>query len=196
MYAQLVAAALRILSFRAGPEDMPYAPALTPRLVVFALLAQVMVLGQLMPLPLVLLIGGLGLGAMALATHAFLRARQLANRFHQAFGALLATGGLLLLAMAPLFSFAVPMLREVTSNPELLEQPEQLAALRPPMIVNLLLDVLFFWNLAVTVRIYRLAGDLRLAGGILMTLGVMMFMFLTVLFGTALFGGLLGLRPQ
>ncbi len=196
MYTQLLAVTLRVLAFRAGPQDFPYAPALTPQLIAFALLTQALVLGQLMPLPLVLLIGVLAIGALALATRTVLRSRNLESRFHQTLGALLATGGLLTLAMAPLFSFAVPMLREVSSNPEILEQPEKLMALRPPVAVNLLLDVLFFWNLAVTTRIYRLAGDLRLAGGLLITLAVVMFMFLAVLFGTALLGGLFGLQAQ
>ena len=193
MYAPLIAVTLRILTFRAGPQDFPFAPSLTSQLCVAALVSQLLVLGQVMSIPLVLLIGVFALGAIALATHAFLRTRNLANRFHQTFGALLATGAVLMLVMAPLFSFAAPLLRAVAADPSLLERTEELMTLRPPVIVNLILDVLFFWNIAVTIRIYRLSGDLRLAGGILITLAVMAFTFMTVLFGTALFGGLFGL---
>jgi hypothetical protein len=195
MFATLVALVPRLLLFRAGPQDLPYAPSLTPGLIAFVILANLLVTGQLLPLPLVMLMAALGVGAIALVTRGFLRSRNLANRYNQTFNALLLAGGTLLLLMAPLFTFAVPMLEAITANPELLQQREALSSVQPPMLVNLLLDILFFWNLAVMAHIFRQAGDMRLGGGLLMALLLLMFMFFTVMFGTALLGGLFGLDP-
>lgn len=196
MFATLFALAPRLLLFRAGPQDLPFSTQLTPWLIAFVVFANLTVTGQLLPLPLVTLMAALGIAATGLVTHAFLRARNLVNRYNQTFNALLLSGGVLLLLMAPLFTFAVPMLKAITANPELLQQPDALMKLRPPVIVNLLLDLLFFWNFAITAHIYRHAGDMRMGGGVLMALVLLLFMFFMVMFGTALFGGLFGLDPQ
>lgn len=195
MFATLAALVPRLLLFRAGPQDLPYSTQLTPALIAFVVFANLTVTGQLLPLPLVVLMALLGVLAIGLVTRAFLRARNFANRQNQTFNALLLSGGVLLLLMAPLFTYAVPMLKAITANPELIQNPDALMKLRPPVFVNLLLDLLFFWNFAVTAHIYRQAGEMRFAGGVLLTLVLMLFMFLTVMFGTALLGGLFGLDP-
>lgn len=196
MFASLFAVVPRLLLFRAGPQDLPFSAQITPWLIAFAVFANLVVLGQAMPLLLVVLISLLVVGAVALVTHAFLRSRNFGNRFNQTFNALLLTGGVLTLLMAPLFSFVVPALKVLAADPELMQNPEALGSLRPPVIVSLLLDLLFVWHFAVSVHIYRQAGELRLGAGVLLTLALVLFTLFTVSFGIVLFGGLLPQPPS
>src|SRR3546814_12943968 len=74
--SDLFSATLRILFFRAGPQDFPYDPRLTAPLAVSAGLANGLMFMQVLPIGAALVMAITMVGGMALATRAILRTRQ------------------------------------------------------------------------------------------------------------------------
>jgi hypothetical protein len=161
---------LRILFFRAGPEDFPYDQ--TPRLSLacmgFALVATAAFLSLRASLPVALLSSALNIGMLALAMRGALAARKLQNRFQQAFNALLTTTSVLTLVTLPFFARLLPVALELNEklakNPDLAQQPDQFA----PMISGVAGSFMAFlllglWQLAVIGYVfYKAAGSVAL----------------------------------
>lgn len=190
MLASLFSATLRILFFRAGPQDFPYDPRLTAPLAVTAGLANGLMFMQVLPIGAALVMAIAMVGGMALGTRAVLRTRQLEARFHQTFAALLATNAALTFLLVPFFAQIAPMLRELAGNPELLEHPEKMTL--PPGIA-FIMNALNLWSFAVTASIFRHAANVSMALGLLIALviaiGLLFFVAFAGSFAGMLFGG-------
>lgn len=190
MFAQALTVALRILVFRAGPQDFPYAPALTPWMAGAAFLANLTVFLQAMPAGLAVVMSLAMVAGAAFATRVLLQARQLDSRYNQTLNALFLCTALLTLALAPPFASIAPALRELAGNPELMKDPAQMQFAPGPV---LMMNLLNLWNLMVTVHIYRHAAGFNLLVSLLVTMVIAFsVMFFVVLMGS-LVGGLLGL---
>lgn len=162
MLASVSSATLKILLFRAGPEEFPYDPGrnLTLACLGFGVLANAALLLFLMP-PLAALFGGIAnVGFLALFTRLTLAARKLDNRFQQTFNALVVSGAVLTLLMVPFFAKLAPVLAQIAEllakNPELAKHPEKLPT--PPSMPIMVLMMLGTWQIAVISRIFLLAG--------------------------------------
>lgn len=191
MFAQVINATLRILFFRAGPQDFPYANGLTQACVALAVAANALVFSQVLPLSMAIAMAIAMVAAVSLVTQSVLRARKLSNRFQQTFNAMLATTSLLTLALLPPFAHIAPQILEVTKNPELLNNPE---ALNISSTAVFIINLVNFWNFTVTAHIYRHAAGVNLwvgffiafvAAGIVLFLGVLGGSIGGVLFGGA-----------
>lgn len=191
MFAQVINATLRILFFRAGPQDFPYANGLTQACVALAVAANALVFSQVLPLSMAIAMAIAMVAAVSLVTQSVLRARKLSNRFQQTFNAMLATTSLLTLALLPPFAHIAPQILEVTKNPEMLNNPE---ALNISSTAVFIINLVNFWNFTVTAHIYRHAAGVNLwvgffiafvAAGIVLFLGVLGGSIGGVLFGGA-----------
>ncbi len=169
MLQQAATVALRILLFRAGPQDFPHAPQLVALLPALAAAAYFAVFAILLPPGVSAVIALASVGALALVTHSLLSARSLSARFQQTFHALLATGLVLTLASIPAMSALAPALKQIAADPELLKQP---GAVQTSTAASLVLNALNVWNLAVYAHIYRHATGTRLWTGALIALFV------------------------
>ena len=193
MLSQIASVTLRLMFFRAGPQDLPFNPALTRVLVVIALLANA-VLASITLSPGLAVLSAIGaIFGLSVATRTLLRLRKLENRYHQTFHALLTTSiafaALMLLPMSQL----MPQILEVVKNPELMKQGPE--AIKLPGAAVMMFDLLVIWNFAVTAAIYRQAAGLRLASGILVALIISLSLLMFVGMATSVFGALLGLAP-
>lgn len=189
MYSQAAAVILKILLFRAGPQDLPYSTELTRLLLPLAVAANYCVFALVLPVPMAVVMALMMIGGMALATRSLLRARQMPERYNQTFNALLATGAVLTFALLPPFSAVAPKLLTALQDPKVLENPE---ALDMPQGAVLLMNALNFWNLAVTSSIFRHAMNVNLLLGVLIALLVAFITLFAVMFGGTLVGTLLG----
>lgn len=169
MLNQAAVVALRILLFRAGPQDFPHAPQLVLPLPALAAVAYFAVFALLLPAGVSLVIALASVGALALVTHSLLSARGKVARFQQTFHALLATGILLTLASVPAMNALAPALKQIAADPELLKQP---GAVQTPAVASLVLNALNIWNLAVYAHIFRHATETRIWTGLLIALFV------------------------
>jgi hypothetical protein len=179
MFVQVINTTLRILFFRAGPQDFPYANGLTQVLVALAVAANALVFSRILPLAMSVAMAGAMVGAMALVTHSVLKARQMGNRFQQTFNALLATTAVLTLVLLPPFSQIAPQILQLAKNPELLTDPD---AVKIPATAVFVMNMANFWNFAVTAHIFRHAAGVNLwlglfiafiAAGVVLFLGVL-----------------------
>ncbi|HEY1077822.1 MAG TPA: hypothetical protein VGE51_14115 [Fontimonas sp.] len=189
MLAQIAAATFRLLGFRAGPQDFPYDPRLTAPLMLFAGLANLLVFVQVLPLPSAVAMAAAMVGGTALVTRSVLRARKVPERFNQTFNALLATSGLLTAALLPLFAQLIPGLEQIAGNPDLLKDPEALKPLMPQGVV-FMMNLLNFWNFAVTAHIYRHAANVNLGVGLIIALVAAFAVLFCVAFAGAIAGAL------
>jgi len=169
MLTQAATVTLRILLFRAGPQDFPHAPALVAWLPVAATVAYFALFRVALPTGFALVLAAVSVGALALVTHSLLSARRVVNRFQQTFHALLATGIVLTLASIPPMAALAPALQQIAQNPELLQQP---GAVQVSPAASLLLNLLNLWNFAVYAHIFRHAANTRLWIGVLIALFV------------------------
>lgn len=180
---------LKILLFRAGPEDMPYAPALPRALLPLAALASWLLFSLMLgPLPSALLAVVNVLGTVV-ATEVILRSRKLANRVSQTLSALLATGIILNLLMLIPATQLAPHLTALAKHPELLKQPDQLQL---PQSAVLGVDGLNIWAFAVTAYIFRQAAGVRAMGGIALALVASVLVLVLVFFAATLMSSLIG----
>ena len=194
MFNSVVSATLRILLFRAGPADFPYAPELSRVIIPLALMANFALAATMAAPPaLAALTAAVSVFGMALATRSVLRMRQLENRYTQTFQALMTTSSLLILLLTLPMAELMPAIIKVAQNPALLEQDPE--SLQLPAGPALLVDLLVIWNLAVTTRIYRLAGDMKLLPGVVTTLLILFGLMMFAGFVSSLAAALFGLTP-
>lgn len=193
MFVQAINVTLRILIFRAGPQDFPFGSGLTQVCVLLAAAANALVFSQVLPVPMSLAMSIAMVAAIALVTQSVLKARKLENRFQQTFNALLATTSVLTLSLLPPFAQIAPQILEVTKNPELLNNPE---ALHISGAAVFFMNLANFWNFAVTAHIFRHAANVNLWAGFLIAfIAAGIVLFLGVLGGSiggVLFGGMAG----
>jgi len=183
MLTQALTSAVRILLFRAGPQDFPFSddPRL-PRFCVAAALAADFALYALGAPPLPALIAALAVVAtLAFYTRMLLRLRQLDNRAPQTVNALLLSGALLTTLMLYPMSTLQPMTQAimhlVETNPELANDTAKLQALvaktqqeNGGTAMSAVLLMLVVWQFAVMSHIFRNALQIGLFGGIAVTL--------------------------
>lgn len=189
MLASLFSATLRILFFRAGPQDFPYDPRLIAPLVALAGLANGLMFMQVLPIGAALVMAIAMVAGMSLATRVILRTRQLDARYHQTFAALLATNAALTFLLVPFFSQIAPMLRELASHPEILEHPE---GVKLPSGVAFIMNALNLWSFAVTASIFRHAANVSMALGLLIALLIAVGLLFFVAFAGSFAGMLFG----
>lgn len=189
MYNEALSATVRILFFRAGPQDFPYASGIRPVLLLLAAVSNGLMFAQVLPLAMASGIAVAMIAGMALVVRWTLRLRNLGNRFQQTFDALLATNILLTLALLPPFAQIAPQLMDLTKHPEALQNPE---AVKLPAFPVLLMNIINFWTFAVTAHIFRHAANVNLwvgfviafvAAGIMLFIGVVGGTFTGALFG-------------
>jgi hypothetical protein len=184
---------LRLLAFRAGPEDFPYDASNRVSLacIAFAVLVNAALtavageMGVLMkaltetpPLWADIVLGAVSVAAMGLFTRLALRARQLESRFQQTYNALLATSSMLSLLMVlpirqllPFLPVAQELSKKVTANPDLVNDPTVMSALPGwTLLFSLMIPALLAWQFAVTAFIYRRAANTRAGGGVFIAL--------------------------
>jgi hypothetical protein len=196
MFAQALSATLRILIFRAGPQDFPYSPklGLTIGCIAFTVLVNALITGVVAPLADALLTGLVMVGSIALITRMVLKSRGIMNRFQQTFNALQTTNGLLLLAMFPAIVVLTPLMidffKQVNANPELVNHPDQWPQF--PVWAMLLIDAAGLWQLVVTAYIFRQAANAGVLGSIFMVLGLFAFIFALSLFISPILASMVG----
>lgn len=164
MFNELVRVTLKLLQFRAGPQDFPYSMQATRVVVLAALVVSYLQYRLTLP-PVVALVHALvTLAVMAALTWQLLAWRKLANRTQQTVNALFATGSALTLLLLPLLAAIAPQLARLAENPDR-------AATEPlPALPMLGVMVLSFWSLAVSANIYRHALNLHPALGVAVAL--------------------------
>ena len=186
---------LRLLIFRAGPQDFPFdtGKTLSRACIAFAIVAYALFWLVVSPPGAALAIAVVTVIAMALVTRGTLALRKVPERFQQTFNALLAINGLLTLAMIPPFAKVAPPLIELFSqlqaHPELADQPDKWPQLSGG--ASAVLNVLGFWQIAVTSRIYAHASNGNVFGGVLLALLAMLAISLLLLFLSPVIGLLL-----
>ncbi|PPE75924.1 hypothetical protein C3942_03320 [Solimonas fluminis] len=162
MLASVSAATLKLLFFRAGPEDFPYDPGRSLLLgcIAFAVLSNAALLSFLLPPAAALAGAAVNTAFLALFTRFSLATRKLDNRFQQTFNALLATTAVLTLFMLPFFAKIAPVLAQIAEmvqkDPSLANKPEMLPT--PPSSAMSALMLLGIWQIVVICRIFMLAA--------------------------------------
>lgn len=200
MFPQALRVTLALLLFRSGPQDFPYSVPLTRACAGLAVVASLLLMAPMIPWPLALAAALGGVVGLAFFTRTLLRVRKLENRLLQTLGAHYLTGALFALAMWPAFQALAPELTRLLSDPAAMDalRSGQPLNLSPPGWATLWSDVLFFWSLAVSVRIHRMSADLSIPTGLLLTLGAALVMLSFVVFAQLLAMpvlALLGLLP-
>lgn len=196
MISEAFRVSLRILFFRAGPQDFPFDP--TPNLsricVAFAVAVFAAWWAVVLPVPSALLAAVVTVFSMWAVTRATLNLRKLNNRLQQTVNALLLTNALLTLAMLPPFAALAPPMIELfgklAKDADLMNHPEQWPPM--PQGAGLLIDVLGIWQLVICSRVYGQAADTGAFGGVLIALLAMIAMSLFVAAASpllAVFGG-------
>lgn len=193
MMTSVAVATLRLLFFRAGPQDFPYQPGLTRVLVPAAVVVNFVLASITLPPALAAISAVAAVFALSVSTRSLLRVRNLENRYEQTFHALLATSSAIALAFIAPASELVPEVMRYAQNPELLQQAEVAAKL--PAGAVLVFDLLLIWNFAVSANIYRHSANLRLPLAVLVAMLISFSLLMFVGFATSLIGGLLGLEP-
>jgi hypothetical protein len=185
MLNTILTVTLRLLLFRAGPQDFPHARALVAWMPAIAIAAYFAVFSVLLPRSASLVLAAVSVGALAFVTHSLLSARRVANRFQQTFHALLATGTVITLASIP------PMRALAPSILQLAHDPQAVATVQASPLASIALNALNIWNFFVYAHIYRHATDTRLWTGALIALFVVFSVLLLSLLFAQLFVSLL-----
>jgi hypothetical protein len=169
MLNAIAAVTLRILLFRAGPQDFPHLPQLVGPMPAAGAAAYFLFWSMLLPPGEAILIALSGVGALAFVTHSLLSARGLANRFQQTYHALLAATAVLALLLVPPALAMAPVIREIAANPDLLKTPEQV---QMPAVPAAMVNLIELWAFAVYTNVFRQAMDAWLLVGVLIALFV------------------------
>ena len=196
MLTQAFSATLKILLFRAGPQDFPYTedPRLTRGCFAAAIAAGTLFFTLSMPLLQALLASIIAVAVLGMFTRMVLRLRGLDNRLPQTLNTLLALGTLLLVLLRLPVSVLMPdmlaYVAQVNQDPSLLDKPDRIPQF--PLLPSLLADLLSIWFVAVTAHVFRQAANLGFAGSAFVALLcqfniAMMLMFTAPL--VALVGG-------
>lgn len=164
MLNELARITLKLLQFRAGPQDFPYSMPMT-RAVAFAAFVVSYLQYRLTLPPLVAAVhAAVTLGVMAMLTWQLLGWRKLGNRTLQTISSLFATGTALTVLLLPLLAVIAPQMVRLAEN------PDRAATEALPALPMLGVMVLSFWNLAVSAHIYRNALNLHFVVGLAVSL--------------------------
>jgi hypothetical protein len=185
MFGSALTTALKILMFRAGPQDMPFSPQLPRITAAIAILSNALVLALFAPPWLALTVAIAAVFGVVFATDLILRSRQLSARLPQTLSALLLTNAILNLLLLWPTSSVAPVLLQVAKHPELLKQQ---GALDIPAGASLAVDLINLWALMVSAHIYRAAAKTRLLGGVGFALLVALTVLAVVFFIASLAG--------
>lgn len=191
MLASLLNVTLRAITLRAGPQDYPFDPRLTLPAAVVAVLINLLMFAQVLPMPTAVLMAVTMVGGLGFIAQTLLRLRKLDSRFHQTYLALLTTNALLTLALVPLFVQMAPLLKEIAENPALLEKPDQVKA---PQGIAFAMNLLNLWNFVVTGSIFRHAMNSSLGIGLLLAFISAFVLLMFVAFAGTIAGVLSGAR--
>lgn len=176
MLNQAAATALRMLLFRAGPQDFPFAEGLTRVLASLAVLAAFLQFRLTLPATQALVHALATIAALAGFTLLLLQARGLANRHPQTLNSLFATDIFFTpLMLGPVAAMAPHLLR-IAENPEAAQDASV------PAGPALLWIVLASWNFLVSAHIYRHALNTHFGVGALVA---MLAAIVTVSFASA-----------
>ena len=166
-----------LILFRAGPQDLPYAPR---TVIVLLVIGAVLEIGfDLYKGSPAAMIAGANVGTLAALAALFtlLRWRGKSERFVQTALSLVATGLLFELLLLPLaLVIGLPLTPDAQLN------PRQTSAL-------LALFVLALWQVAISVNILRHAMDIPVAGGVLALLAIGFSDLMAAVLVTAALGG-------
>lgn len=172
MLTQAAHAAIRILLFRAGPQDFPYSAALTRAIVPLAVLMAFAQNRLTLETGQALVHALASVAVVALFTRRLLQWRKFPNRLQQTLNSLYLTGAVVsLLLLAPLSELAPHILR--------LAQDPALARTEPlPAGPAFAVMLLTLWQFAVSANVYRHSLDAPPAAGVLAALlGAIITMF-------------------
>ena len=169
MLTQAAAAAIRIVLFRAGPQDFPYAPPLVASIPVVAIGIYGVLFARLLPGSFAIVLSLLLVASLAIVTRAMLNVRGVSARFQQTFHALLASGAILTVISLPPVVALGPTLEKVAANPDLMNHPEQIQG---PGWATFALNMITLWALAVFANVFRHALNVPLWTGPLLALFV------------------------
>jgi hypothetical protein len=164
MLNQIVAVTLRLLTFRAGPQDFPYTPQLVAPMPALTVSAYFLFWSRLLPPGGAVAIALAGVGALALVTYSLLSARGVANRFQQTYHSLLAGTSVLTLLLVPPAIVLAPAMQQILADPELLNTPERV---QMPAAASWMVNVIQLWAFALYAHVFRHATDARLLVGVL-----------------------------
>ncbi|HVT36992.1 MAG TPA: hypothetical protein VHE37_15485 [Nevskiaceae bacterium] len=183
MFAQIYGVTLRLLLLRAGPQDLPYAPELTPALLALATALAYATFALVTPGAPAVFAAAASCAGVWLLARELLKARKLSNRFAQTLhGLLLVAIALGLVTLWP-FSKIAPLLVAAASDSGVLEHPERLDLPQLPMLA---LNLLAFWKLAANAHVLRNAIDSGFGAGLLLALLLEFVQLSMMMFGALL----------
>ncbi|MDB5986623.1 MAG: hypothetical protein JWR16_1676 [Nevskia sp.] len=174
MFNQAFWISLRILIFRAGPEDFPFdgSRRLLGACVALAFIVNVFAGAVALPLYASLFTALAVVGSYAVTARSALVRRGLMNRFQQTLNALLVTNALLTLAVLPALIQIAPVIIEfihqVQQNPDLANHAEQWPHVG--LGLELWFDLTFIWQFAIGAYIFKRATNTSALVGVLFVL--------------------------
>lgn len=189
MLQALFNATINLLLFRGGPQDFPYAPALTRWLVPLAALVTYAVQLTVYPPVMAMAMALASVVGLGFATRLLLRARKLEGRFMQTYHSLLAVTAVMTFALWPVIASITPELARLAQSPA---GPEKAAPVDLPTGPLLLILLLATWNFAVNANIFRHAANLGAGRGafvaLLIAIALQMFVLFFAMLASALSG--------
>ncbi|ULQ47083.1 hypothetical protein JN531_002075 [Flagellatimonas centrodinii] len=189
MFAQALSVTLKVLLFRAGPQDFPFLPQWTRTVCVLGATPVFFVYALALAPTLALIMATATVVGMALATRGILRVRKVEDRFTQTFQTLLCANAVLTALMAIPFAQVAPILLELAADPEL--ATGAMAAPDLPGGPVLLMNLLNVWNFVVSAHIFRHATNSGFGAGLLWAFAVVAVTMTCVLVFGTLVGSLL-----
>lgn len=164
MSNQAMAIALRILLFRAGPQDFPYSVAATRAIVPLTALIWILQYRLTLPMGQAIVQALASLAVLAAFSYLLLQKRKLLNRLRQTLDSLYLTDAVLTLVLLPPLSLIAPQMIRIADNPELARSDPL------PALPALAVMAISLWNFLVSAHIYRNALDTHFGVGALTSL--------------------------
>jgi hypothetical protein len=198
MFNAVIAATLRLLTFRAGPQDFPFSatPGLTRSCVIFAIVAMALPEMTISSAPGALIFGLTMVLAIFWFLRVLLRLRKLENRFQQTFNSLLCVISALSLLTLPARNAAAPTIRamqqKLVDDPTIGESGDRFMALlndmqgAVPQAASFMISVIGLWQLIAVTRLLRHASDTTLIGSVGLTVLYLLNLFIFTMFAQAL----------
>lgn len=204
MLSQALHATLQILLFRAGPEDFPYADdgRYDRPCQALGVIATAVLFGLVQPLPLAIFDGIIATVVVSLYMRLVLRLRGLEARIQQTRNALLASGSLLMLALAVPMSAVMPVMMQFletvaaaqqAAGPDAPPQPITQDQMPPvPVFAGLVIDLLGLWFAASATHVLRRATGIPRFAAAMMALLLIGNVMVAMVIGGNLMSALLG----
>ncbi|HEU0196268.1 MAG TPA: hypothetical protein VFQ88_03505 [Nevskiaceae bacterium] len=162
MLANLLTSILRLMVFRAGPQDVPYSPQLLRFIIPVAVAIGWILFSVVLPVLPAAVMSIVNVLGTVLVAQGILRARDLAGRVPQTVTALVGSGIILNLLMIYPAMLLAPHIAEIAKHPELLKT----GGIKLPEGPVLAVDGLNLWGFIISAYIYRHAANVRALGGI------------------------------